>query len=611
MVATSMKPANAGEEKKCWSLARTGLFAAAMAIVVEGVLLFTANSHALHGVLFDPDCYMHLQRAYHLMQGGQHMFDTRINAPFGFAIHWTMLFDLLLVAGAAPLQWLGMSPHAALYMWGCAISPFILVAALPMFAWGVRRRIEGSLFLWLTVLFFTQPQLSGAFLVGRPDHHSLVMALLLAQLAWLYAYFDRRAGTGWTLFAGVLAGIEMCTSVEALLTVFVVSAVLIFAWISFGRQTLSALSAYLGACTGTIFLWLLWQQSDTLLTPAYDHISIVHLLVLGSGFACFALLTGWNGRHRLDFLSSRLTASFALVVIAGVATASIYPDFFLGPWPHLSPAVLRWHKTVSELQPILPTDTYHAAMFLTQLSAPMLSLPLALRLCWTGTENERCIMLVTLVGVLVFGPLALAQERWSAEVQAVTLLPWTLTTCRIMQSKIAVRLGQTTLPLRSLILTGALMLQMPAAVALADSSTAAGGGKGAGATAQQTCRWTKAIKSLQPIVPQDAIVMTELWYGPEIIWRLDRRVVGGPYEISPAVADTESFLTGSESSARAIAARRGVSFVLICRADKPSGFSKQLANGVVPPWLTPVLLPVQEFRLYRVTGLGAAGRAPL
>jgi hypothetical protein len=606
MDATFMQSASAGADEKHWSLVRTGLLAAAVVVAVESALLLTGNRGVLHGALFDPDCYMHLQRAYQLMTHGQHMFDPRINAPFGFAIHWTMLFDLLLVAGAAPLQWLGMDAHTALYAWGSAISPLLLIAVLPVFAWGLRRRVEGMFFIWLTVLFFTQPQLSGAFLVGRPDHHSLIMALLLAQLAWLYAYFDHRAGIGWALVAGLLAGIEICTSVEALLTILVVTAVLLSAWVLYGVRTLRSVAAYLGACVATIFAWLLWQQGNTLLTPAYDRVSVVHFLALGSGFLAFAALAAAERRYPFERPPMRLAAAFLAAGLAAAATAAMFPDFYLGPWPHLSPVVSKWHKTISELQPLLPTDLRRAAMFLAQLAGPVFCIPFVLSRLRDGERDERCTMLVTVIGLAVFGPLALAQMRWSAEVQAVCLLPWTLTTRSIMQSRIALRVGQRELPLRSLILVGAMLVQMMASAPLVQAGSVSFGGAVKGASGQgRVCRWSQAITSLRPLIPPNAIVMTELWYGPEIIWRLGSRVVGAPYEITPALEDTNAFLYGGEKDARAIAERRQLSFVLVCNADQPTGFSKLLADGSAPPWLTAVPFPIPEFRLYRVIALGS------
>ena len=87
--------------------------------------------------------------------------------------------------------------------------------------------------------------------------------------------------------------------------------------------------------------------------------------------------------------------------------------------------------------------------------------------------------------------------------------------------------------------------------------------------------------------------MTELWYGPDILWRSNFDVVGAPYEIAPAIADSARFADGSASDARRVLERRHIDYVLSCgvRADAK-------AMGLEPlPFATP------GFHFYRVTHL--------
>jgi hypothetical protein len=200
------------------------------------------------------------------------------------------------------------------------------------------------------------------------------------------------------------------------------------------------------------------------------------------------------------------------------------------------------------------------------------------------------------VGFVLFGILALAQMRWSAELQASTLLPWALTTRRIMQSTLALRIGQTRLPLRSLGLTGALLLQMaPAALARTPAPATMVHGDGG------ACDWTGAAAAMASQGPPGSIVMTDLWFGPEILWRSDLRVVGAPYEIPPAIGDTDRFLRGDEKAARDVIARRHAALVLVCTRETSGGFADRLRDGETPGWLRPVALAgLPAFRLYRV-----------
>jgi hypothetical protein len=582
------------EERSGWPLRRTVLFAAAIVLAAELILIAVSRPEVLSGTLFGPDCYMHLQRAFRLMMEGGSSFDPRINAPYGFAIHWTSLFDRLLVLGAEPLRFLGMAPKPALLAWGIWISPVLLVAALAALAWGVRPWLRGPAFLWLTVLVFTQAQFSGAFLAGRPDHHSLLLALMVGELAWLYALLDGRAGIKASVAAGVLAGLQIATSVEGLITVLWVALVLGLAWALYRRAALEAFAVYLTAAVVTMAVWLGWERGGAFFAPAYDRLSIVHVTALGAGAAAFALLAVMM-RHRSPMPAARLAAFAIAGGFAAIPVAFLFPAFFLGPWPHLDAATRAWHGAISELQPLLPTDPTHMAHFFEQMTAPLLSLPLTVMLLRHGAPGERMAMLASLAGLLLFGGLALMQMRWAGELQAVALLPWTLTTLRIMRSSFALRLGPACVPLRSFVLAGALLLQIVPGMALAPDQK--------GGDAGPACPWDKAARALaaRDFAP-GAIILTEVWYGPDILWRTGLRVVGGPYEMPAALADTNAVLDGNADSAHAVLARRGVSLLLVCGDGDPRGFAGQLARGRAPAWLAPENLGdgLRGFHLYRV-----------
>ncbi len=580
-----------------WSLPRTGFYAAAL---VFAVLLAGGNNAVLDGVLFDPDCYMHLQRALRLMtEGGWHdTIDPRINAPFGYSIHWTAVFDLLLVAGAAPLKALGLDAHTALYVWGSALSPLLLVAALAVYAWGVRPRIAGPAFLWLTVLIFTQPQLAGSFIAGRPDHQSLVLGLLLAQLAWAYALFDGRAGPRWAIAAGVMGGLQLATSVEALLTILLLSSALTLAWLFYRRNTLRALALYLGAATITVLAWLIWEGGRFLIEPAYDRASIAHVLALTCGTAGIAAVAVADAHGLLAGLGRKFTALAGALIFAAGVMAAAYPDFFLGPWPHLDPVIVAWHEQIGELQPLAKASWSGLAAFLAQMTAPLLALPLVIRRLVRGPDAYKPMMALSLLGFILFGGLALFQIRWSGETQIVMLLPWTLTTIAIMQSDVAERIGTTRLPVRTFALGAALLLQVLPTIA----TQTAQGAEQFDTHPQAACNWNGAIRVLQQSLPANAIVMAPLDHGPEILWRTDARIIAGPYEMLPALKDTAAFLHGDEAAAREVATRRGISHVLVCRSDNWPGFGGEIAVGRHPRWLKPVPLKngPAEFRLYRV-----------
>jgi hypothetical protein len=436
------------------------------------------------------------------------------------------------------------------------ISPVLLMLTMAVFAVGVRPWVKGPLFLWLTILLFTQAHLSHAFYAGRPDHHSLILGLFLVQLAWVYAAMDGRTGGGAKTLAiafaaGIAAGIQLCTTVEALLIILLLSLVLGFAWSLFARDVYKLLAAYWTGCLAMTLAWLALTRASIFFEPAYDRVSIVHAVVLGTGIVAIAL-AGFLARHMPRPAALGFGAVFAALVVA-----MLYPEFFLGPWPHLDPIVSAWHREIGELQPLVPDSWGHLASFLGQFAAALIALPFVFHNLRHGETGMRLAMLTALCGFCLFGALSLAQMRWSGELQAVMLLPWTLTTQRIMKSGFSLHLGGRSIPLRSGILMAALLLQM-APLASMPASPAGG------ASATSQCNWTAATRALAEIRPQTGMVMTELWSGPEILWRTGFNVVGAPYEIQPALADTKLFENGSVAEASSVLARRHADYVLNC-----------------------------------------------
>jgi hypothetical protein len=339
-----------------------------------------------------------------------------------------------------------------------------------------------------------------------------------------------------------------------------------------------------------VVAWLLWEHGRFLIEPAYDRVSIVHVVALVSGTLALAALASVEKR-----LVGRLRKAMALAV-AGLFAAGVigatYPDFFLGPWPHLDPVLVAWHQQIGELQPLLPHDGFGLAAFLAQMTAPLLALVFVVARLWRGPEADKPMLLLSLIGFVLFGALALVQMRWSGEVQAVMLLPWTLATIAIMESKI--RLA----PLQAFALAGVLLLQVLATMATQSQ-------KGLNQfTTHPTgiCRWSAAARAVGASVADNAILMAPVWYGPEILWRSNVKVIAGPYEMPAAMTDTAQFLHGSAAAARAITVKRGISYALVCKSDNWPGFGGELAVGRHPDWLreTPLKNGPKEFRLYRV-----------
>lgn len=553
-------------------------------VASQGLKVWTGHPALLDGQLFDPDCYLHLERALQMIEGGlwRLPLDPRIDAPQGGVLHWTSLFDLILVAGAKTLALFGLPVRDALTWWGSAVSPLLLLASLPVLLWGLRPLVDGRLALLAVVLLMLQGQAAGAFLVGRPDHQSLLMACFLVQLGCAAAVVDGRAGMRAAVVAGITQGLALWCSVEGLLFVAVFSLPLALAWAADGRPVLNLLRGYAAAALVVLLAALWLEQPAGPLLVAHARPSLVHALALAGGLA--ALLLIWPLEGRLSSPRARLAALAVLTVLAVLPVAVVFPDFLRGPWGHLDPVLAEWHRDVEELQPLLPTSRLGALRFLSQFVLPLTAagfLALRLRHC---PPREKWLLTPLVLAAALFFILALIQGRWAAYVQLALLVPAALALRMLWRCRPMVRTPA---------MTALLSLQIIAGTTASAAPQTAGGGA--------ACDWTAAARQLGTEPGNGRIVLTDLYAGPEILWRSGYRVVAGPYELADAIRDTLTFMRGDAFAATSVLHRRHIDEVLLCRTDTDASgeLAAALRQGAAPAGYLPLPAP-PGFARYQV-----------
>src|ERR1700730_5900822 len=152
----------------------------------------------------DADCYSRMTRARICFEHPgtivrRHDFE---NFPSGTSPHTTAPFDYLIVALATTLTPLSKN---ALDLAGAVVSPLISIALGIFLCWWSRKmRLR---FRWaLLILYAVSPVLAHGFALGRPDHQSLLIALITVALCaeWTFTQQPTRAwgmvsGASWAL----------------------------------------------------------------------------------------------------------------------------------------------------------------------------------------------------------------------------------------------------------------------------------------------------------------------------------------------------------------------------------------------------------------------------
>lgn len=166
------------------------------------------------GVYFiDADCYSRMTRVLRVMEKPfssirYHDFE---NAPIGVHPHTTATMDLV-IAGLAKAIAIGASldTRQAADLAGAYISPLLgalLIAFLWWWSWRLNLPYRNALLLIVAV----SPILVHGFLLGRPDHQSLVLLLVGIALAAEIGLW-KQDSNGWKYLSAAAWGLALWTS---------------------------------------------------------------------------------------------------------------------------------------------------------------------------------------------------------------------------------------------------------------------------------------------------------------------------------------------------------------------------------------------------------------
>ena len=596
---------------------RTTLILAILALLLAqaGFALLTQNP-AIDGQLTGPDPYMRLHRVMALYGSGAwyDAYDFRTNAPFGEQLHWTRLLDAILYAGA----WIGSAVtgfQRALLSWGVLLGPVTLFLLVPVWSWGTRKLLSPAAFILSLVLIVLLPVLNTVFLLGRPDHHGLLAFFFLSMIAIFLRLATGLSGRRGALMAGVVAGIALWVSVEALIAATFFGAVLALLWVWRGESYGRYISAYLlGFLVAIAVSLALERPPDQWLSPFYERISVVHLYLAGvlaaTWFSAIAVARRWpipQGR------ACRIAVLTAVGLLTVLALAMVFPKFFQGPLVDFrSPVFDAWLRDNTEVQPNWPIDPSSLNLFLINMGPAIVALGY-ISLCWkSATAERRNVFAALLLGFAIYLPLALYQVRWTSYVQELTLLPFVMTFVGVWRWKGAVKVAGRSFPLRSL--AAALIAISPF---LASAIVVGSGGastRGVAEGPHQNCDRVAISDYLSQTHKGgagDDILFTYSFWGSEMVWRTPYSVVGAPYGNTQSLSDTEILLTApSDAVAAEVVGRRGIDLIMICTVYFEnakygiggSTFFSRLTEDT-PSWLAPVNLPenlAPTYRLYRV-----------
>lgn len=587
--------------------------------LVQGSLVFFRDLPLFESGFLGPDAYMRMVRVGELVQGGGWFDSTiaRANAPYGDTLHWSRPLDVLIIALAWPAGLLA-GAQQGLEIAGILVSPLLQLATALLLIWALRPVIRPESWFLPAVALFLQPCALAYSIVGRADHHALLLLVFVVVAGFLLRALRHPHDMRPALAGGLAAGFGIWLSVEFLLVVGLCLIALGLPWL-FGERERAAQSKVYAVGMSVMLLAALFVERplERLLEPSYDSVSSVQYLL------AVAVLLFWRTVETFEnrrggpsrFLGRACLATVGSGVIV-LLLASVYPLFFAGPMAGVDPRIVPiWLDRVQEMRPLVPSDRSSFGTLLFYLGGVALVLPFFLKILVDERDSPRFFALLSIaVGCVLFTPVAIGHMRFSGYAELVAVFAFAVVLDRFLlwSGHIANDLlrGMLRGGFIAILLMGPVLVGSNLMAAEKDQVDAAG-------QPLTGCEVREVASYLEsdPRWSTPQTVLTFMDIGPELLYRTRHRVIGTPYHRNgDGIFDGYSMLAATDGdAAHAAVEARGIDLVLLCGSPAERLFYAPAAGeenlytllerGAPPAWLETVALPADlrdQALLYRV-----------
>ena len=573
----------------------------------------------LSGAVIDTDGYMHMIRARELYETSA-WYDNvieRVNAPYGLALHWTRIFDVILLALALPLTLILDFPNA-LHSAALALGPLVHVAAACAVAWMARPLIPDVHRLWVLPVFFLQGTMLSYSLAGRVDHHGLLVLMAALSLGAMLRLLKRPENWATALWCGAAHGVGLWLSPEFILIVLLDLATVGVLWgIRGGPWNRSGLRLCLGALLAVVVYLPVEYPPGELYSIEHDRISAFHAFFL-------ALSAGVWGLSRWRSVAATPTGRWIFLIgcaIAGFGILSLlFPEFHRGPMAGIDPRMYDLLiAKVAEMGSPLGADLEGLGRPLWVLGGAIIAVPFGVWIVLHDRGEKNYFLWLFLFAcfaiLLVLGLLHARLSSYAEVPLAIFVAEFLRRASRALGGRVRETIRIVILAYLALFVSvGPLVASNHVRKARSDASAAGWPTKRCdNQEILDALDWLERSVSMRP-----SILLTDsMASGPMIVYFTSHAVVSAPYHRNVrGVLDADQIWNGEHNAkAQAIISERGIDFLVLCIAltsstlddpiQHPNTLYARLKEGQdIPEWLVPMVLPVEfeqsHVRIYRV-----------
>jgi hypothetical protein len=575
------------------------------------------------GKLVDSDCYMWLVQTEH-WHDGANWYDQsspRSNAPYGETLHWGKPFEIVLLLPALMLTpFFGF--HQALYLWGLAVAPALLIPTAVLLVWGLRPLLTRFQLFLACGLFLSNTAILVNFYPAQPDHKCLNTLLFTAAMGLSIRVLGSQARAIHFVLLGLVFAVGLWSSVEMLFAIGILQMVMVGLWLWHGGVWARR------ACEVT-FSTMVFSSIALLLSRALstwphdfenDALSSLHLVLLM--LLTIASFIQWKWGPGIKRIGQMALGLISEVIIGGILYR-LHPTVFHGPFGDVDPEVRHiWQDKVQDTLPLAGLSMTALATIFYLLGGALSALPAALVLAWKDRSSSQGGWIF--LGVNLAASLAVTlfvADRFSTQAALCALGPLAVFLAWLLPEK---RLSGA---FRLL----ALMVLGNIGVALSFLLQGIAGRTEAPAQASVAVvtPTPRAVRSMQQLptvelaqflngssFPAPQRILTFLDLGAELMYRTPHETVATPYHRNTAgiLDDFHIMEAQDDATARAIVHQRGVTLILVCptldeartyyEVGTPGTLYERLLKNQPPDWLKPVELPAplrDDFQLWSVS----------
>lgn len=482
------------------------------------------------GLYRDTDNYTHAIRVLDLIKSKTWVETVSLhsNYPFGEIPQYTRITDIFWLICSAPFFFF-MEAKQAIFYGGILMQPVIAVMTACALYWGIKPFFKPLGRFMGVLIYFIQPAVT-IYMFARPDHHTLVSFFAII-ITGCFLNLIKRPNHKLVPIAGICSGLALWTSVEGLLFSYFFAAALLLIWLIYDKGLKTAKTFMLYSFGTALICLLINPPYQGLLYPDNGRLSFLSVVILG--LTAIALVIE-DSRWFKPITETRWKKFFSLLCLAFIFIniAGLIFDYNTLVDPHFPPEIKEiWFSRIAEARSALSTPY----LFISHILPAAIAFLLSIYAFWKSDQDQRKALLITSIPLLGFTLLTLISIRFVSNASVFVVFPFMMFWKKWTAAE-SEQIERFSLPI---LVVGYVLGCLYLTASWADMQD----------KISASSKYIYNFGRLAPYLPkEEGSVLADAFRGPEIIWHLERPVIGTPdHRNIQGIVDSHRMLHGTDS----------------------------------------------------------------